>query len=190
MTTHEAKARSIVEQHVSKISHMGATFDDADDGLGPAIAEALREAEAEHEKQIAGLVAQHAANRREYMDICEDLSRKLEEARKRIAELEERLEIDHCYVFPKDGSEELVRQELPPERRKTFPDGITGRDATIRLLEENNAAKDARIAELEAALKKLTDLINLREWTLQGTPEEILRAFRHASHALEGKSDA
>ena len=53
---------------------------------------------AEQDKKISGLLAQHVAKDnfadalsksiREYMDICEDLSRKLEEARKRIGELE------------------------------------------------------------------------------------------------------
>jgi hypothetical protein len=48
-------------------------------------------------------------------------------------------------------------------------------------------AKDARLAALEAALKQLVDLINLREWTLQGSPEEILEAVRTARSTLEGK---
>jgi hypothetical protein len=70
--------------------------------------------------------SQAKASITEYMDICEDLSRKLEASRHRVEELEDRL-------------------------------------------------------------KRFLELINLREWTLQGSPEEILEAFRTARSTLEGK---
>jgi hypothetical protein len=46
---------------------------------------------------------------------------------------EARLEIDHAWRLV-DGK--LTRFEIPPEDRPNWPDGITCRDETIKLLEE------------------------------------------------------
>lgn len=67
-----------------------------------------------------------------------DLLNALEADRARLrallAEREARLEIDHSFQLV-DG--DFVRVEVPPELRDTWPDGITCRDETIKLLEEN-----------------------------------------------------
>lgn len=75
----------------------------------------------------SGASAAKDASIRDYMNICEDLSRKLEEARGRIAELEQQLKHEKA-------SHELLAEdfaEVYGEREKGF----------------------ARIAELEAALR-------------------------------------
>lgn len=61
---------------------------------------------------------------------------------KRIAELEaeqdrchKRLEIDVAWRLPKEG-DELEPFTIPMAERATFPDGISARDETIRILEE------------------------------------------------------
>ena len=61
----------------------------------------------------------------------------------RIAELEERLEISHGYIAGPEGT--LVRKELSPAERASFPDAVSCRDETIKL-------RDERIAELEKEL--------------------------------------
>jgi hypothetical protein len=90
---------------------------------------------------------------------AESLRSELEASRHRVAELEARLEIDHYFTFAKDGGEEFVRVDLPPDQRDRFPDGIEARDATIKLQEEALARKDARIAELAAAVAGKVKLI-------------------------------
>lgn len=61
----------------------------------------------------------------------------------RVAKLERRLEISFC--FDADGNE----QEIPPERRDAFPDGISARDETIRLLEAEVARLNEQITYLQ-----------------------------------------
>jgi hypothetical protein len=72
--------------------------------------------------------------------------------RSRIAKLEARLEIDHAYQWQGEG-EELVRIEIPPEERSTFPDGITARDATIKLQDERIERLRSRIERLREAIE-------------------------------------
>lgn len=69
----------------------------------------------------------------------------LADAQARVMKLETRLEITYCSVF-RDG--ELVRKEIPPEERDSFPDGIRCRDATIGLLEEDLAEKNKTIENM------------------------------------------
>lgn len=55
--------------------------------------------------------------------------------RVRVDELEERLEISHVYRMRSGGGFDKVI--VPTDRRRTMPDGIDCRDATIALLEED-----------------------------------------------------
>ena len=66
----------------------------------------------------------------------------------RVAKLEERLEIDHCYG--PDGQ----RKEIAPADRDTFPDGIFCRDADIQLRDDAIRTLKARCAQLEEALNE------------------------------------
>jgi hypothetical protein len=73
-----------------------------------------------------------------------------------------------------------------------YDDGVrfgTGSEmiAEVKRLRSELEASRHRVAELEDRLKRFLELINLREWTLQGSPEEILEAFRRARATLEGK---
>lgn len=69
--------------------------------------------------------------------------------RERVAKLESRLEIDAAWQCTGDSTE-LVRIEIPPEERDSFPDGISARDATIKLQGE-------RIARLSEENEKLRE---------------------------------
>lgn len=53
--------------------------------------------------------------------------------RARVAKLEERLEITHCWRHNPDGS--VTKEEIPSDQRDSFPDGIYCRDETIKQLE-------------------------------------------------------
>ena len=69
----------------------------------------------------------------------------------RVRELEARLEVDHEYALDKEAGK-LVRVEVPPSERSKFPDGITCRDATIKLQNEC-------IAQLEHELSEICELL-------------------------------
>ncbi len=64
-----------------------------------------------------------------------------------VERLEARLEVDHVYTLV-DG--EMVREEVPPEKRGEYPDGIDCRDETIKLLEEDRERLKARLKQYEA----------------------------------------
>ncbi len=66
--------------------------------------------------------------------VCEEAASEIERLRSRVAALEERLEIDIAYSIV-DG--QMKPFTIPPAARDTFPDGITVRDETIKLLDEN-----------------------------------------------------
>ena len=97
----------------------------------------------------------------------------------RIAELEARLEITHTWKTV-DGQE--VRVDIPADMRDSHPDGIDGRDETIKL-------QDERIAELKAEKPMIApaadDADALAEWIFQdyvkkppaeAAPFEVMRA--------------
>ncbi len=66
---------------------------------------------------------------------CEHAAEEIERLTGRVQHLEDRLEITHAWQCTADDTE-LKRIEIPREERDSFPDGITCRDATIKLLEE------------------------------------------------------
>ena len=57
----------------------------------------------------------------------------------RIAELEARLEMDHCFEFDEE-KQDVVRVEISPEDRSFDNDGISCRDATIKLQDDRMKA--------------------------------------------------
>lgn len=63
------------------------------------------------------------------------LAAALREAHKEVDRCHRRLEIDHCYMDAGDGKG-LVRVEVPYKERRAFPDGISCRDDSIKLLED------------------------------------------------------
>lgn len=86
-------------------------------------------------------------------DAVEKAAYEITKLRVRIEELEARLEVDHVYKLGVD--DRLVRVEVPPGERDSYPDGVSCRDDTIRILENNCERLRARIAELEAGLRSL-----------------------------------
>jgi hypothetical protein len=74
----------------------------------------------------------------------------------RIAKLEARLEIDHCFTLV---GEEMVREEIPAAERDSFIDGISCRDETIKLLYADNAELLAEIAKLREALMPFRKIV-------------------------------
>jgi hypothetical protein len=78
--------------------------------------------------------------------------------KERVEFLETRLEIDCCYVLPEDGGDDLVRKELSPEERETFPDGIDCRDATIKLIEDSLDEVRSQRDRLREALKPFAEI--------------------------------
>jgi len=81
----------------------------------------------------------------------------------RIAELEARLEIDHCYQII-DGKQ--TRVEIPPNERGQQPDGIECRNETIKLL-------DARIIKLEVEIERLRKWDRLRQEDIMTLGQEV-----------------
>lgn len=112
---------------------------------------------------------------------CEHAAEEIERLTSRVQHLEDRLEITHAWQCTADDTE-LKRIEIPPEERDSFPDGITCRDATIKLLEEQNERQAGRIRKLERALKPFADIpsVPLTDggtemakyfWTVIGAPD-------------------
>lgn len=84
--------------------------------------------------------------------------------RQRVAELEERLEIDHYFTVD-EMTGEKIRVEVPPDDRVFQYDGIECRDATIKLqdeaidrLRQKLADAQARNDVLRDALKPFTEI--------------------------------
>lgn len=67
-----------------------------------------------------------------------------------------RLEIDHVFVAAGD---DFKRREVPMPERANMPDGITARDETIKLLDEQVASSQARIEQLEPILRQARELL-------------------------------
>jgi hypothetical protein len=65
--------------------------------------------------------------------VSRELREEITRLRALLSAYEARLEIDHAWRLV-DGK--LTRFEIPPEDRPNWPDGITCRDETIKLLEE------------------------------------------------------
>lgn len=113
---------------------------------------------------------------------CEHAAAEIERLTARVHQLEDRLEITHAWQCTADDTE-LKRIEIPPEERDSFPDGITCRDATIKLLEEQSERQAARIRKLERALKPFAEIPSVPLfpegglematyfWTVIGTPD-------------------
>lgn len=76
----------------------------------------------------------------------------LESLRERVWELEARLEIDHRFVLKRG---KMVRETIPAAERDSFPDGITCRDETIKLQDEELARLRADRDRLRAELRKI-----------------------------------
>lgn len=72
----------------------------------------------------------------DFIRMCQQAADRIDEVEARVAKLDARLEIDHCY---REVNGDMVRVELKPEERGRFPDGITCRDATIKLQREHIA---------------------------------------------------
>ena len=64
-----------------------------------------------------------------------ELEERIQDLEAKLRKAEERLEIDHEYV-PNNYTGELERVEVPAQERSKYPDGITCRDATIKLQDE------------------------------------------------------
>lgn len=65
---------------------------------------------------------------------------------RRVEELEERLQVDHCYVYNAADPSNPTKKVLTPEERKRFPDAIVCLEADVQL-------KDQYIAELEGRVE-------------------------------------
>lgn len=100
---------------------------------------------------------------------------KLSEQAERIEELEARLEIGSVWKLAADG-ETLERFDIPQDQRDAFPDGITARDETIKMLYAAIERKDATITQLTQLLKEAGEVIlPFAEWTRRkiGEPDEF-----------------
>lgn len=86
-------------------------------------------------------------------EVIRGLVARIEELEREVARCHERLEIDHYWKIGDNDDQDLERVEIPTAERADFPDGISARDATIALLEEDRAA--AVLAEREAILAML-----------------------------------
>jgi hypothetical protein len=113
---------------------------------------------------------------------CERAADEIERLAARVQHLEERLEIASAWQCTADDPE-LKRIEIPPEERDSFPDGITCRDATIKLLEEQNERQAANIRVLKRALEPFANIPSVplspegglemarHFWAVIGTPD-------------------
>jgi hypothetical protein len=112
---------------------------------------------------------------------CEHAADEIERLRSRVQHLEERLEITYAWQCTGEDPE-LKRIEIPPEERDSFPDGITCRDETIKLLEEQNERQAARIRVAKRALEPFANIPSLPLndagtematyfWAVIGTPD-------------------
>jgi hypothetical protein len=88
---------------------------------------------------------------------------RLEAAEAEVERCHKRLEIDHVnhlYINPETGEEEMATEVIPMAAPADAIDGIECRDDTIRLLEENRkaliASRDAAHQRHEAAAMQLT----------------------------------
>ncbi len=104
---------------------------------------------------------------REYMDICEDLSRKLEEARGRIGEL--RRTVQMIAEYPITHSFQNQDAANMAELARVGFEGIKALDPTPETIAWAEGvfaaedAKDARIASLEAAIKPFVEWLRAME---------------------------
>lgn len=109
--------------------------------------------------------------------------------RDRIAELEDRLEMDHHFELAADGVT-MVRVEIPPEERSFLADGIECRDGTIAL-------QDECIKRSREALDKVREAIgfyvrckgNVNREDVQGMVYDIERALASTQRPGEERSD-
>lgn len=83
---------------------------------------------------------------------CHRCAEEITRLRARVAELEARLEMDHCFALGPTG--EMVREEIPPAERSFFGDGIDCRDATIRMQDENITRLRSENASLRADVSR------------------------------------
>lgn len=94
----------------------------------------------------------------EAADLLEALEREKEELRKERDRCHARLEIDHCFKLGDDDN--LIRHEIPLNERSSFPDGITARDETIKLVERRAETAERQLAERDADLARLRVVIS------------------------------
>lgn len=99
--------------------------------------------------EIPKKLLRHAADR------LEALEREKEELRKERDRCHARLEIDHCFKLGDDDN--LIRHEIPLNERSSFPDGITARDETIKLVERRAETAERQLAERDADLTRMRD---------------------------------
>jgi len=99
-------------------------------------------------------LTEHAEASEEYAraEWTKDLAR-LADLEAKLRKAEERLEIDHEYV-PNNYTGELERVEVPAQERSKYPDGITCRDATIKLQDERIEQLKREKADLEATMRR------------------------------------
>ncbi len=139
------------------------------------LSEALKTAEgliAARDKRIAELEGQINSIEEygtEEINGAVDLRRDLVKAKGRIAELEQRLEMDREFQFDPE-KRELVPVDIPPEKRSFDHDGISCRDETIKLLEE-------RIAKMRLQEQEMSNVVELGTATRLDIPaEKVLKS--------------
>jgi hypothetical protein len=213
MTPSEQKAREIVAAHVTQIKHMGATFDDAGDDLGPAISKAIDDAVREEQEACAKL-----------MDDMADASQKLAEmemrpgpyeavycAQRKIYELSaaairsRRLTMGEKHEMTQHGVTYAYSESVePPYCNKAGMDALAAKDARIAELEAlcqtQGVADGNRITRLEAAIKPFARLADIESdgrrddeifYSRHGGPDRTVKLthgdLRTARSTLEGK---
>jgi hypothetical protein len=94
----------------------------------------------------------------EAADAIETITRERDEARAEVARCHERLEIDRYYKI--NDNLDLVVTPIPFDERASSPDGISSRDATIKLLDENSKLADAALSEARAEVERLREALS------------------------------
>lgn len=91
--------------------------------------------------------------------LMSEAAQAIEELRRERDRCHARLEIDHYFKIGDNDDSDLERVDIPLGERADFPDAVTVRDATIKLLEEQVAAAVDDYNDSQAAVTRLREAL-------------------------------